>query len=190
MVQVAKPSIPTELPRKVLAQLDPKLAELYSQLPSAVASRISVLMRDPLAQGIHPNRVLKFAFLRATAERLAQGEAISKEHARRSKLELAGEIHGLRTGYRDDAEAKQRYRRGRKARQHVKASLEAVVGNWRVFKQVVQKYRSELPVHLQSRYADPILRDVTKIFQNMGIATVVDEDDLANEKAGEPNLRA
>ena len=133
---------------------------------------------------------MKFAFLRATAERLAQGEAISKEHARRSKLELAAEIHGLRTGYRDDAEAKQRYRRGRKARQHVKASLEAVAGNWRVFKQVVQKYRSELPVHLQSRYADPILRDVTKIFQNMGIATVVDEDDLANEKAGEPNLRA
>jgi len=144
MVKVAKPSLPTELPRKVLAQLDPKLAELYSQLPSAVASRISVLMRESLSPRIRPNRVLKFTFLRATAERLAQGEAISKEHARRSKLELAGEIHGLRTGYRDDAEAKQRYRRGRKARQHDKASLEAVVGNWRVFKQVVQKYRSDL----------------------------------------------
>jgi hypothetical protein len=182
MVKVAKPSPPTELPREILAKLHPKLAELYSQLPSVLASRVSVLMRVPQAQCIPPNRVLKFAFLYATAEQLAQGDAISREHARRSSLELAGEIHGLRTGYRDDAEAKQRYRRGRQARQHVKASLEAVVGKWRVFKQVVQKHRSDLPVHLQSRYSDAILREVSKVFQNMGIATVLDEEDLASEK--------
>jgi hypothetical protein len=181
MVKVAKPSLPTELPREVLAQLDPKLAELYSQLPSGIAARISVLVRAALPQHIHPNRVLKFALLYATAERLAHDDALSIEHARRSKLELAGGIHGLQTGYRDDVEAKQRYRRGRKARQHIKASLEAVVGKWRVFKQVVQKYRSELPVHVQSRYSDAILRDVTKVLQNMGIATVLDEEDLASE---------
>jgi hypothetical protein len=182
MVKVAKPSLPTELPREVLAQLDPKLAELYSQLPSVIASRISVLMRSPQAQVIPPNRRLKFAFLYATAERLAQGDALSKEHARCSKLELAGEIHGLRDGYRDDAEAKQRYRRGRKARQQVKASLEAVVGKWRLFKQVVERHRSELPVHLQSRYSDAILHKVSNVLQNMGIATVLDEEDLASEK--------
>jgi hypothetical protein len=113
MVKVAKPSPPTELPRKILAELNPKLAELYSQLPSVIASRISVLMRQALAQGIDPNRVLKFAFLYATAEQLAQEDALTKEDARRSKLELAGAIHGQQTGYRDDAEAKQRYRRGR-----------------------------------------------------------------------------
>src|SRR6266851_10322179 len=135
MVKVANPHLPTELPKEVLGQLDPKLAELYSHLPSALASRISVLVRQALPQGIHPNRVLKFAFLYAKAERLAQGDSISKEHTRRSKLELAGEIHGLRTGYRDDVEAQRRYRRGRRARQQIKASLEAVLGKWRAFEQ-------------------------------------------------------
>src|SRR5713226_6602789 len=147
MGKVANPPLPTELPRKVLSQLDPKLAELYSQLPSALASRISVLMREA-PQRIHPNRVLKFAFLYARAERLVQDDAVSKEHTKRSKLELAGAIHGLGTGYQDDVEAKQRYRRGRRARQQIKASLEAVRGKWRAFEQVVQKHRSELPVHL------------------------------------------
>ena len=182
MVKVAKPSLPTELPREVLAQLDPKLAELYSQLPSVLASRISVLVRQAQPQRIDPNRVFKFAFLYAAAERIAQSDALTKEHARRSKLELAGEIHELQTGYRDDAEAKQRYRSGRKARQHIKASLEAVVGKWRVFKQVVERHRSELPVHLQLRYSDAILRDISKALQNMGIATILDEEDLASEK--------
>jgi hypothetical protein len=185
MVKVANPRLPTELPREVLGQLDPKLAELYSQLPSALVSRISVLLRQALPQRIHPNRVLKFAFLYAQAERLAQSDSISKEHTRRSKLELAGQIHGLGTGYRDDAEAERRYRRGRRARQQIKASLEAVVGKWRVFEQVVQKHRSELPIHPQSRFSNAILRDVGKIFRKMGIAAVLDEEQLTREKRHE-----
>jgi hypothetical protein len=182
MVKVAKPSLPTERPREFLAHLEPKLAELYSQLHPVIALRISVLMRQPLAQGIDPNRVLKFAFLYATAERLAQEDALTREQARRGKLELAGEIHGMQTGYQDDAEAKERYRRGRRARQQVKASRDAVVEKWRVFKQVVQKHRSELPVHLQSLYSDAILLGVSKVLHDMGIATALDEEDLASEK--------
>ena len=186
MDKLANRRFSTELPRAVLVQLDPKLAELYSTLDAAIASRISALVRKALPHGIDPNRVLKYAFLYATAERLVQGRAGSKEHTRRAKLELAGYIHGLGTGYRDDAEAHRLYRRGRMARQHIEDSLEAVVRNWRVFKQVVQEHRSELPVHLQSRFSSTILHDVGKVFQNMGIATVLDEEDLASEKRRGP----
>jgi hypothetical protein len=175
----------TELPPGVLSQLDPRLVKLYSQLQPELASRISVLVRQALPYGIHPSRVLKFAFLYAIAERQAQGNAVSKENTRRSKLELAGKIHGLSTGYRDDVEAKQRYRRGRLARQKIKASLEALVRRWQVFKQVTQKHRSELPRHLQSRFSNAILRGVGSVFQNMGIATVLDEEDLASSKGCE-----
>jgi len=188
MIKWGKLSPPTELPRGVLAKLDPKLARLYSQLPSEITSRISVLMNAVPTRRIHPNRIFEFAFLYVTAERSVRAAGISKEHGRRSRLELAGEIHGLGTGYRDDAEAKQRYHRGRRARQQITASLEAVVGKWQAFKEVVQKHRSELPVHVQSRYSDAILRDITKVFQNMGIGTVLDGEDLAREKVEEPEL--
>jgi hypothetical protein len=190
MNKVANRHFPAELPRAALAQLDPKLAELYSTLDAAMASRISVLVREALQQGIDPNRVLKYAFLYATAERLAQGDAISKEHTRRAKLELAGHIHGLGTGYRDDTEAHRLYRRGRKARQQIKASLEAVVGKWLIFRQVVQEHRSELPVHVQSRFSSTILDDIGKVFQSMGIATVLDEEDLASNKGGDSERSA
>ncbi len=185
MVEVAKPRLPTELPKEVLGQLDPKLAELYSKLPSVLAARIATLVERALPQRIHPNRVLKFAFLYAMAERSAQGDSFSKEHTRCSKLELAGEIHGLPTGYRDNVEAVQQYRGGRRARQQVKASLEAVLGKWEVFEQVVQKHRSELPVNLQSRFSNATLHDVSKILHNMAIATVLDEEDLTVEKGGD-----
>jgi hypothetical protein len=132
--KVVKRSRPTERPREFLGQLEPNLAELYSQLQPVIASRISARMSRPLAQGIDPNRVLIFAFLYATAEQLAEEDALTKEHVRRSKLELAGEIHGMQTGYEDDAEAKERYRRGRRARQQVKASRDAVVEKWRVLR--------------------------------------------------------
>jgi hypothetical protein len=175
----------SDLPTEVLSRLDPKLRALYSQLPPALASRISVLVRQALAQRIHPDRVLKYAFLYAYAERSVHSDAFSKEHARRSKLELAGEIHGLQTGYRDDVEAKQVYRRGRRARQQIKASLDALQVRWRAFQKVVQKHREELPVHLQSRVSDAALREVGKALQNMGIAVALDEDDLASEKGRE-----
>ncbi len=185
MAKGDKSRIPSELPEEVLYRLNPKLRELYSQLPSALASRISALMRQALPQRIHPDRVLKFAFLYATAEVVAQRNAVSRELTRRSKLELAGEIHGLRTGYRDDVEAKQLYRGGRRARQQVKASLEALQARWRAFKQVVQKHREELPVHVQSRVSDAALGEIGKALQKMGIAVAADEDDLASEKGRE-----
>lgn len=142
-------------------------------------------MREARSESIHPNRALRFAFLYATAERLTQGVAVSKEHTRRSKVELAGEIHGLQTGYRDNVEATQRYHRGRRARQQVKASHEALLGKWRAFKEVVQKHRSELPVHVQPRFSDAVLTDVGKKLQNMGISIVLDEDDLVSKKGGQ-----
>jgi hypothetical protein len=184
MVNKDNSRVSTELPREVLSQLDPKLAELHSRLPSALALRISVLVREARSESIHPNRVLRFAFLYATAERLTQGVAVSKEHTRRSKVELAGEIHGLQTGYRDDVEAMQRYRRGRRARQQIKHSHEALLGKWRVFKEVVQKHRSELPVHVQPQFSDSVLTDVGRKLQNMGISIVLDEDDLVSKKGG------
>jgi hypothetical protein len=189
MVKVDKPFLPTELPREVWSQLDPKLAVLYSRLPSVLASRISFLVKQALSQRIDSNRVLKFAFLYATAEQPGQrdttSKAVSREHTRRAKLELAGEIHGLQTGYDDDVEATQRYRSGRRARQQIKASLEAVVGRWRAFEQVVRKHRSELPVHVQSQYSNAILGEVGSVLQSMGISTVLDEDDLASDKGRE-----
>jgi hypothetical protein len=162
MARVANTGLPVGLPGEVLSRLDPKLKELHTQLPAVLASRISVLIREALFQGIHPDRVFKFAFLYGQAERWAQGDAVSKEHTRRSKLELAGEIHGLLTGYRDDAEATQLYRSGRQARHQIKASLDAVLGQWRAFKQVVQKYRPALPLHLQARFSNVALREVQR----------------------------
>src|SRR5579871_1631265 len=125
MVKGDKSRFPTGLPREVLSRLNPNLAELHSQLPSVLAARISVLVREALPLRIHPNRLLRFAYLYANAERLRQRDARSREHTRRSKLELAGNIHGLETGYRDELHAKQTYRRGRRARQQIKASLDA-----------------------------------------------------------------
>jgi len=182
MAKGSTPASQPELPKEVMTKLDPKLAELYSQLSSALASRISALVREALPQRIHPDRVLKFAYLYATAQRLAQGDSVSKEHTRRSKLELAGEIHGMRTGYRDDEKARQLYRRGRMARQRIKASLESVLRKWRMFEQVVHKHRSAMPVHLRPRFSKAILLDVRKKMHNMGIATVLDEEDLSLEQ--------
>jgi hypothetical protein len=182
MADVASADLPVELPREVLSRLDPKLKELHSQLSAVLASRISVLVREALPQGIHPDRVFKFAFLYAQAEQSAQGDAVSKEHTRRSRLELAGRIHGLRTGYRDDAEAAQRYRKGRQARHQINGSLEALRKRWQAFEQVVEKHRSALPLHLQSRFSDATLREVAKGLHNMGIATVLDEKDLASRR--------
>jgi hypothetical protein len=180
MAKVANTGLPVELPGDVLSRLDPRLKELHRQLPSVLAARISVLTRQALPQGIHPDRVLKFAFLCAQAERSAQGGAVSKEHRRRSKLELAGALHGLETGYRDDVGATQRYRSGRQARHQVKSSLEALLRRWRAFERFVQEHRPALPLHLQERFSDAALLEIAKRLDSMGVATVLDEEDLAS----------
>jgi hypothetical protein len=185
MVKVANPHGSIGLPKEVLSRLDPRLAELYTQLPPVLAARISVLVRQALPQRIHPNRVLRFAYLYATAERSARGDPVSKEHTRRAKLELAGTIHELQTGYRDDVEAQQRYRRGRRARQQIKSSIDSVQGKWLAFEQLAQKLRPELPVHAQSKISDPLLQEIRKLLHGIGNAIVLDEADLAKDEVHE-----
>jgi hypothetical protein len=175
-------ALASEPPPKMRRRLDPKLAQMHSQLPVSLAARISALIGAAQSSGIHPDRVFNFAFWYASVERLTQGDAISREHTRRAKLELAGYIHGFGTGYCDDFEAKVSYRRGRRARQQIKASLESFLGNWRLFEQVVRKHRSALPDHVQLRYSDAVLGDIAKKLQAMGLATVLDEEDLASER--------
>jgi hypothetical protein len=191
MALMSNPRLQTKQAAEVLSRLDPSLAEMYAQLPSELAAEIFALMRIASSLRIHPNRVLKFAFLRATArhfaQRDAQGKAVSKDHERRSKLELAGGIHGLDTGYRDDAEAKRRYRSGRKARQRIMDSLEGIQRRWRAFEQIAERHRSELPEHIQSHFSIANLREIGTLLQRMGIAADL-EGDLFREKAGEREL--
>jgi hypothetical protein len=187
MAKKAETPLPNELPREILLRLDPKLGVLYSRLPPELASRISVLLQAAPHQTIHPNLVLKFAYLYAAAERLTENDRLTREDQRRSRLELAGHIFGMDSGYEDDAEAKRRYRRGRTASQRIKDSLSSVVEPWRVFKKVVRRYRSDLPPHVQARYAESVLLEVGKVFQSMGIAAVVDKDNLTIEnRRGRP----
>jgi hypothetical protein len=176
-----KPSVQHELSRRTLNQLDATLAQLYSQLSPGLSSRIAKLVNEALPSGIHPDRLVKYAFLYATAEGQAQGDAVSKDHTVRAKHELAGEIHGLPTGYRDLTEAKRRYRMGRRARQQIQASLESVLGRWQSFEQVVQGHRSELPVHLRSRFSNEALRTLAMAFQRMEIVLALEED-IVGEK--------
>jgi hypothetical protein len=185
-----KPLLRDELPGLFLRRLDPKLIELYMKLAPAVRSGIASLVNKPLPQDIHPNRILKYAFLYVIAKMQAQGNAVSKDHAVRAKHELAGKIHGMSTGYRNLEEARRRYRLGRQARQQIKASLEAVVSKWRVFEDVVQEHRSDLPKHLRSRVSKAILRKVGKALQSMGIAIVIDEEDLVSDKGREREISA
>ena len=179
-----------DLPRKVLDQLDPKLAELYSLLSPSLSSQIASLVNDAMFLGIHPNRLVKYAFLWATAENQARGDAVSKDHAARARHELAGAIHGRQTGYRDQAETKQRYRRGRRAREQMRASLEGLLRKWQMFEAVVRKHGSELPEHLQSRFSNATLRNLGRAFQSMGIALVLDEPDLVSEEGRARELSA
>jgi hypothetical protein len=180
--------LPTELPQQVLSQLDPKLAELYSRIPLELASRITVLVRAALQESVQPNRLLKYAFLYASAEELTRGNEVSKQQGVRSKAELAGALHGFDAGYSDMAEAKRRYRQGRRARQQVKASFEAALTPWLAFAAVAQQHRFELPTHLQSRLSDETLHTVGRIYQSMGIAIVIDEEDLLSEEGSRREL--
>jgi hypothetical protein len=144
-------------------------------------------VRAARSRRIDPNRVVRYAFLYATAERQTQSDAVSDEHTRRAKRELAGEIHGFAGGYREDAEATRLFRSGRRALQQIQASLDALLGRWRAFEQVVGKHRSELPVHVQPRFADSALSKLGKRLHNMRVAIVLEEEDLTSERDGEQN---
>jgi hypothetical protein len=177
-----------QLPQGFLDELDPKLVELYSSLSLAGAARIEVLVRKAPHVAISPARLFKYAFLFARAESQVQGDDVSEDHGARSRLELAAALHGLPADYSDPAEVMRRYKAGRRARQQIKASIDAVVGEWRRLEQVVQRHRAKLPLHLHSRFTDKTMSDVQKVLHNMGNATVLDEEDLVNKRAGERKL--
>ena len=177
-----------QLPQGFLKELNPKLVELYSSMSTARASRINVLIRKAPHAAISPTRIFKYAFLFARAESQVQGDDVSEDHEARSRLELAAALHGLPADYSDPAEVIRRYKAGRRARQQIRASIDAVVGECRALEQVVQRHRAELPLHLQSRFTDKTLSDIQKILHSVGNATVLDEEDLVNKKAGERKL--
>ena len=192
MAKGDKSRIPSELPEEVLYRLNPKLRELYSQLPSALASRISALMRQALPQRIHPDRVLKFAFLYATAEVVAQRTRHSFKRAYSALKTRAGwrnpwaKRHGL--GIETMWRQSNCTAAAAGHRQQVKASLEALQARWRAFKQVVQKHREErlartcaitgFRMRLVGEIGEGIAEDGNR-------AVAADEDDLASEKGRE-----
>lgn len=175
------PSLPNELPREIRDQLDPQLANLCCRLPPVLSEPIAGLVNKALKLGIHPDRLVKYAFLRATAEREAQGDAVSMEHAIRSKTELVGELHGLPTGYRDDAEASGQYRRGRRARQQIAASLEGLLTRWRAFEAVLEKHGGELPAHLQPQFSHENLAGTRELLRGMQSVLTLGSDALSEK---------
>src|SRR6266478_3297399 len=121
---------PYTLPQNFLDSLDPVLQKAYLELPEAFCQRIAKLVGKKGLASIHPNRLVKFAFLHASAALQAEGDAVSADHARQSRSEIKGRLHGVDFGYHDEAQATQRFNRGRQARQQVGASLESVQKQW------------------------------------------------------------
>jgi len=139
------------LPETVIDQLDPKLAKLCSEMPSELSLRIGELVRQALRVPIHPNRLVKYAFLFASAQLQVERDAYSREHATAARAELAGEFHGLGKESSDGAEAQRRYNRGRRARQQVASSLNSLQMKCQGVEKIAQKYHLDLPVHLQQQ---------------------------------------
>jgi hypothetical protein len=159
-----------------------ELKARLSRLPPAVSREITELVMKALPLDIALDRVLQYALLLSMMERLAQGEATSKEHARRSWHELAGSIQGLETGYRDEQEAAARYRLGRLARHRLGASLDGVATTWRKFQRLVEKHRLDLPVHNQRQLSRKRLDAVGKTLQTLGTGLILENDVLHKER--------
>ena len=51
-----------------LNRVNPKIAEAYSRLPPAMSSRIASLVKRALPFRIHPDLLVKYAFLFVSAE--------------------------------------------------------------------------------------------------------------------------
>ncbi len=180
---------PQKQSEEISDRLDPKLAKLCSQLPPAVGSRIESLVKMALGAFVHPNWVVKYAFLLATAEQQAHGDAVSEDHARRSKAELVGELHGYLAGYWHPAKAMELYRRGRRARQQIQASMEGCLQRWVTAEQGVRKRRPELPVYQQAKFSEERLSSVRSLLLDMARTTVLD-DEIPGKKSRsrEPNV--
>jgi hypothetical protein len=126
--------------------------------------------------------VLQYAALLVMTKREAETQAVSKAHTERSWHELAGQIHGLETGYREVQEAGTRYRRGRRARNDLGASLDGVIAKFRNFQQLVQKHRTDLPVHNQGMLSPGSLEDLDKTLEKLRISLSLENDVLAKER--------
>jgi hypothetical protein len=79
-----------------LSQLDPKLAVLYSQLPSVLASRISFLVKKARSERFDSNRVLKFRISVRDG-----GATWTTRYNFKSCFKRAYEARETRTGRRD-----------------------------------------------------------------------------------------
>jgi hypothetical protein len=173
---------PTELPGEILSQLDPKLLKLYSQLPSEQSSAIAKLVGQALQLRIHPDLLVKYAFLFNLGVRQLQGEAVSREHMRRSKAELVGQVHGSEEGYVNEGKAIRVYRGGRRASQLIEASLASLQEKFQSTARVIRKHRNKLPLHQQARLSDERLAETSKRLIKMQLAATVDQPDFLVEK--------
>ena len=169
-----------DLPTELLKNLDPKVKEALTQLPPAMHSRLSELLKQaaalklPVDKEIQPNRLVKYALLLVTAERELQGAAVSTEHTARARAELLGEKHGFEHGYERVAEAQQIHRRGRQARQCIEASLGRVLKTWREATRVIHKYRAQLPVSALRAVCNPRLEVIENGLRDMRRAVSLD----------------
>jgi len=128
------------------------------------------------------DRVLPYAVLLTIAERQAENEARSNEHTSRSWRELVGAIHGLEGGYHDEKEAETQYRRGRRARNLLSASLDGVVGKWKSFCELVAKYKPDLPVHNQRRLSREALDTISKTLERLHMELSLEDNVLTQER--------
>ena len=160
------------------AKLDAKLGHLTA----ALSRRITELVTKAKPLAIEPNRVLQYAVLLVMTEREAETEAVSKEHTERSWHELAGLIQGLDTGYREVQEAGTRYRRGRRARNDLGASLDGVITKFRNFQQLLESQRADLPVHNEGMLSPRTLEGIRKTLEKLRISLVLEDDVLAKKR--------
>ena len=186
-------ALSTNLPGKVLSRLEPQLRELYSQLPTTVASRISALVRAEGARLLDPNRVgeILCIFVRdrgsGKAQRAMQFRKIMRD-ARNAKwlARYMGSMVGIKTRRRQHGDTASAAAPGNKSR------LPSMLC-WDSCKCSSKSPRSIAPSYpCMYKHDFPIrpLRKVGKMLHHMRIATVLDEEDLTSEKDGEANRRA
>ena len=160
------------------ADLNAKLASL----PEAYWPRVTELVTKARPLNLDLDRVLPYAVALTIAERQAENEGVSDEHTRRSRRELVGGIHGLETGYDDEKEAETQYRRGRRARNLLSASLDGLVGKWKRFHELVAKHKPDLPVHNQRTLSREVLATISKSLERIHLELFLEDDVLTEQR--------
>jgi hypothetical protein len=134
---------------------------------------------------------VKYAYLFNLGVRQLQGEAVSREHTRRSKAELVGRVHGFEEGYINEEEAIRTHRGARRPSQLIEASLASLQEKFQSAARVVRKHRNKLPLHQQARLSDERLAEFSKRLLKMQLAATVDQPDFLVEKhRGRPRSKA